>query len=131
MAEGRKKWPSASEVLRPALLGQVPQGSENVTATTVEPSCSQKKPPFVLLEMDFRWDSLISKWVSKAAQAPDLPGRFLGRCLDTQSTRRVGNRTCPTGETLGYLSLFQISVQRKRKKKKNQNKTDFVYICFS
>lgn len=66
---------------------------------------------------------------SKAAQRPDLPGTFLGRCLYTQSTSRVGNRTCPTGETLGYLSLFQISVQRKRKK--TQNKTDFVYICFS
>lgn len=43
MGEGGKKWQSASEVLRPALLGQVPQGSENVTGT-VEPSCSQKTP---------------------------------------------------------------------------------------
>lgn len=75
-----------------------------------------KKPPFVLLEVDSKWDSLISKWVSKAAQTPDLPGRFLGRCLYTQSTRRVGNRTCPTGETLWYLNLFEISIQRKRKK---------------
>lgn len=48
-----KKWPSASEVLRPALLGQVPQGSENVTATTVEPSCSQKNLPLC----SWRWIS--------------------------------------------------------------------------
>lgn len=102
----------------------------SILSHSVSVGQKQPKTPFVLLEMDFRWDSLLSKGISKAAQTPDLPGTFLRRCLYTQSTRRVGNRTCPTGETLGYLSLFQISVQRKRKKKK-LNKTDLVYICFS